>query len=150
MRWLSCAPQAARVALVALLAALLAAGATTPLALADSDELDLEHYDRLPPDAAWRDSIRLNEVPPESDGAGVTVAVLDTGVTRHPDLGSRVSVRVDLSPDRDGYDRYAHGTHMVGLVAGDGSASGGRWAGAAPGASVLPVAPPPVHRTPGW
>ena len=65
--------------------------------------------------------------------------MLDTGVTRHPDLGDRVVARVDMTPEGDGFDRYGHGTHMIGVLAGDGSASGGRWAGAAPGASVLPV-----------
>jgi serine protease AprX len=106
---------------------------------ADDDEPGLEAYDVLPPDRAWRQSVRLHDVPAQLDGSGVTVAVLDTGVTRHRDLGNRVHARADLTPDGDGYDRYGHGTHMSGVVAGDGSSSGGRFAGAAPGASVLPV-----------
>ncbi len=69
----------------------------------------------------------------------MAVAVLDTGVTRHPDLGDRVVARVDLTPDGDGLDRYGHGTHMVGVIAGDGRASEGRWAGVAPDASVVGV-----------
>jgi serine protease AprX len=134
----------ARVALAAALVLILLA-AIGPVGSAsaddddDDDEPDLSVYDLRPPDAAWRGSIRLTEVPVAHDGGGVTVAVLDTGVTRHPDLGSRVLGRVDLMPDGDGYDRYGHGSHMIGVIAGDGAASGGRWAGAAPGASVLPV-----------
>ena len=96
-------------------------------------------YDTLPPDRAWRDSIGLNRIPAQFSGDGVTVAVLDTGVTRSADLGDRVIARVDLSSELDGYDRYGHGTHMNGLVAGDGGASGGRWTGAAPGASIVSV-----------
>jgi serine protease AprX len=111
-----------------------------PLAVADDDDLPAPaEYDPLPPDRSWRDSIRLSDVPAGHDGGGVTVAVLDTGVTHVPDLGARVGARVDLSPEGDGYDRYGHGTHMIGLVAGDGSGSGGVWAGAAPGASVVSV-----------
>jgi serine protease AprX len=96
-------------------------------------------YEHRSPDSAWQESIRLTAVPAAHDGAGVTVAVLDTGVTRHPDLGGRVIARADLTPDGNGFDRYGHGTHMAGVIAGDGSASGGRWSGAAPGASVLSV-----------
>jgi serine protease AprX len=113
-----------------------------PIALAGDDEDEatpVATYDTLPPDRMWRDAIRLDRVPGQFAGDGVTVAVLDTGVTRTGDLGDRVVARVDLSSERDGYDRYGHGTHMSGLVAGDGSASGGRWAGAAPGASIVSV-----------
>src|ERR671914_2718747 len=100
---------------------------------------ELAPYAGAPADTAWREAIRLDGVPAGHDGSGVTVAVLDTGVTPHPDLGDRVAARVDLTPDGDGYDRFGHGTHMIGVIAGDGGASGGKWAGAAPGASVLSV-----------
>jgi serine protease AprX len=129
---------------VLLAAALLLAVAgmlgAAPAAAEDDDEArELSVYAGVPADQAWRESIRLPGVPPEHDGSGVTVAVLDTGITRHPDLGDRVAARVDLTQEGDGYDRYGHGTHMIGVIAGDGGASGGAWAGAAPGASVLPV-----------
>ena len=105
----------------------------------EAGEPDLEEYDAVAPDAAWRAAIRLTDVGENDDGAGVTVAVLDTGVTRHPDLDDRVAARVDLTPDGDGIDRYGHGTHMAGVIAGGGDESEERWTGAAPAASVLGV-----------
>jgi len=59
----------------------------------------------------------------ESAGEGVTVGVVDTGVTEHPDLvidgGSNTVVgedRNDLSDNGDG-----HGTHVAGIVAARGT-----------------------------
>jgi serine protease AprX len=135
---------AVRILLAALVAMLVAAAPAADRAVAQDEDDDpslelLDDYDDLPSNETWHEAIELEDVPPWHDGGGVTVAVLDTGITRHPDLGARVPARVDLTPDGDGYDRYGHGTHVAGLIAGDGAASGGRWAGAAPGASVLPV-----------
>lgn len=96
-------------------------------------------YNRLAPNTAWRQSIRLNQVDGNYDGAGVAVALLDTGVTESDDLGDRLLARVDLTPERDGFDRYGHGTHMSGIIAGTGAASDGQWRGVAPGANVVSV-----------
>lgn len=105
----------------------------------DDDDEGLEAYDGLPPNRVWRQSIGLDDVPADVTGAGVTVAILDTGLTRTPDLGDRVLARVDLTPDGHGYDRYGHGTHMAGVVAGNGGRSGGKWRGVAPGAWIVSV-----------
>jgi serine protease AprX len=60
-------------------------------------------------------------------------------VSQNADLGNRVLVRVDFTPDQDGLDRYGHGTHMAGIIAGDGSMSGGQWSGVAPRANLVSV-----------
>lgn len=70
-------------------------------------------------------------------GDGVTVAVLDTGVSDVADLAGRVThVNVSGGPAGDG---LGHGTFMAGLVAGDGTSSSGTYRGVAPGARILDV-----------
>jgi serine protease AprX len=98
----------------------------------DDDALDndLSAYDARPADPAWRQAVRLGTAGGDA-GAGVRVAVIDTGVARTPVLEANVVARVDLSPDADGQDRYGHGSHMAGLVAGP--------TGAAPRAGVVAV-----------
>ena len=96
-------------------------------------------YNSQDPNTFWRQSIRLNQVDGLYDGTGVTVALLDTGVSQSGDLGNRVLARVDLTPDHDGFDRYGHGTHLSGIIAGTGTASGGQWRGVAPGANLVSV-----------
>ena len=74
------------------------------------------------------------------DGTGVGVAIVDSGVTTwHDDLGSDRVVRfVDfVSFQPDAYDDYGHGTHVAGIIAGNGHDSGGRRRGIAPGATLL-------------
>jgi serine protease AprX len=74
------------------------------------------------------------------DGSGVGVAIVDSGVTAwHDDLGSDRVVHfadfVDFQPVP--YDDYGHGTHVAGIIAGNGYDSGGARRGMAPGASLI-------------
>ncbi len=74
-------------------------------------------------------------------GAGVTVAVIDTGVdAAHEDLGGVVLPGVDyVEPARDGrYDPDGHGTHVAGIIAAQVN-NGRGIVGAAPGVRILPV-----------
>ena len=72
------------------------------------------------------------------DGSGITVALLDTGVDEHADLGN-VERHDVTGTDASGYDAYGHGTFLAGLIAGDGTSSNGKHVGAAPGADLLSV-----------
>jgi serine protease AprX len=96
-------------------------------------------FDALPPEAAWQRAIGLDQVPNKYQGDGVTVASIDTGVTPTPNLGTRLLARVDLTSERDGLDRFGHGTHMAGVIAGDGTTSSGAYEGAAPEAGLVSV-----------
>lgn len=70
-------------------------------------------------------------------GRGIGVAVLDTGIHRHPDFGRRVEGFADfVDGQRILYDDSGHGTHVAGILAGDGRLSGGRYAGIAPEAAL--------------
>ena len=97
-----------------------------------------KRWDGLEPNLAWRKAIRLDEVD-GIDGSGVTVALIDTGVGHVADLGDRVVARVDFTPGGNGDDAYGHGTHLAGVIAGDGSTSLGKWRGVAPGANLVSV-----------
>jgi serine protease AprX len=79
------------------------------------------------------------------DGSGVAVAVIDSGVTDwHDDLtvfqgqGQRVTHFVDfVNGYTQPYDDWGHGTHVAGIVAGNGFDTNGTRNAIAPGASIV-------------
>ncbi|TDB96131.1 peptidase S8 [Micromonospora fluostatini] len=71
-------------------------------------------------------------------GRGVSVAVLDTGVdATHPDLVGRVAESRNFSEVPEPGDTIGHGTHVASTIAGTGAASGGKYRGVAPEATLL-------------
>lgn len=76
-------------------------------------------------------------------GRGVTVAVIDTGIDQHADLttptnrivGWKDFVNDKLTP----YDDNGHGTHVAGIIAGNGAQSGLKYTGVAPEARLVGV-----------
>ncbi len=89
---------------------------------------------------AWHlQAVRAEEAWEVSTGAGVQVAVLDTGVdATHPALRGRVAEGLDaatgepLPADTDQSQGEVHGTHVAALAVGEGT-------GVAPGAVLRPV-----------
>jgi serine protease AprX len=74
------------------------------------------------------------------EGAGVNVAVLDTGIDPLPDFAGRLIPGVDLSGEGNSLeDSYGHGTFVAGLIAGNGASSGGTYMGEAPAAGLVSV-----------
>ena len=75
-------------------------------------------------------------------GRGVTVAVLDSGVAADPDLvqpANRLLASVNFADQRLTSDPGGHGTHVAGIVAGNGGRSGGLYVGVAPEANIVDV-----------
>jgi serine protease AprX len=80
------------------------------------------------------------------DGAGIGVAVIDSGITPwHDDLtqtGIPGSQRIDRFVDfvngqTTPYDDNGHGTHVAGIISGNGYDSGGARSGMAPGSRLV-------------
>ena len=66
-------------------------------------------------------------------GENIGVAVLDTGIFSHVDFGRRIVFFQDYVSGRRGtYDDNGHGTHIAGIIGGDGTASRGKYMGIAP------------------
>lgn len=71
-------------------------------------------------------------------GQGLCIAVLDTGITLHPDFDSRIVGFRDFVHNKEKiYDDGKHGTHVAGIAVGSGKLSSGIYAGMAPKASIL-------------
>jgi subtilisin family serine protease len=71
------------------------------------------------------------------NGAGVGVAIVDSGIAPHSALSGKVVVSVDFTRNGRGLDGFGHGTHVAGIVAGQAVARTTGSAGMAPGAHLI-------------
>ncbi len=89
---------------------------------------------------------RVWNEPPYYQGQGIGVAVVDSGVTNQADFytpmgANRIPAAVAFNDDynRTPFDGYGHGTHVAGIIGGDGELSGGAYIGIAPMVSLINV-----------
>jgi len=115
--------------------------------LAESDAIERISIDRITVGATERTGATIGATQIRQQlgltGAGIGVAVIDSGIAYHDDLADasgpqRVDRFVDFVAGRaTPYDDYGHGTHIAGIIAGNGQDSGGRRTGMAPAARLI-------------
>jgi serine protease AprX len=126
-------------------------------ALADlnaNPDITQVHFDRPVSAFNYRTSVTVGATAVRETlgytGEGIGVAIIDSGVAWHDDLTSggvvapfpygdqRVAAFVDfVGSQTTPYDDNGHGTHVAGIIAGNGLNSAGQKAGIAPGASIV-------------
>ncbi len=130
------------------LVGLLLVGVAATPAHADTIRSQQWHLDAMKADDIWK----------ISTGKGVTIALIDSGVNRIPELEGQVVPGAvfpagDAPGDTDN-DYDGHGTTMAAIIAGTGRHPSGDGAyGLAPGAKILPIRVPNMLEgasTPSW
>lgn len=120
---------------------------TLPAAVDAIVQGDLEPYEWMLP------AVNADQAHSVATGAGVTVAVIDTGVdVTHPDLENQVvpgalikqdpvtdkfSIVAAADVNETAHDWFGHGSHVSGIVAGDDDGNG--ITGIAPDAKIMPI-----------
>src|ERR1041384_2160369 len=89
--------------------------------------------------SALRDTLGLSST--TYTGAGIGIAVIDSGVKSINDFAGRLYF-YDFLNGAPGTlilaaDDYGHGTHVAGLIGGSGASSSGQYKGVAPGATLV-------------
>lgn len=95
-------------------------------------------FQALSQNLGW--GITLSRIPETwkvSRGEGVTVMVVDSGHTVHPDLGDNVVFGANFINDEDKFDYTGHATHVCGTIAAQDNSSG--VVGVAPECKVITV-----------
>ena len=79
---------------------------------------------------------------PGVTGRGVGVAVIDAGIDTSADLEGRMPTQLSFLKKNDTKDKYGHGVHVAGIIAGSGASSAegsgfaAQYKGIAPGATI--------------
>jgi type VII secretion-associated serine protease mycosin len=113
-------------------ALVLAAAVVIPMSPAMADSIRNQQW--------FLKSLNVGQAQAISRGAGITVALVDTGVYPHQDFKGNLLAGYNLVTSKpDGRtDTDGHGTNMAGLIAGKGRGNSGVL-GIAPSAKILPI-----------
>ena len=83
---------------------------------------------------------------PKRQGTGIGVAVVDAGINWQSDLYTKsgknrvvANVRFNTDYNQTTFDNFGHGSHIAGIVGGNGSASSGKYIGVAPMSDIINV-----------
>ena len=101
------------------------------------DNFKIEYEGNALPNSTYLDTLNVRPVWDMGyTGAGIGVAVIDSGISQDRDFTS--IQKLSFSPTSNTVnDVYGHGTHVAGIIAGNGTDSGGKYKGVAP--EVNPV-----------
>ncbi len=98
-----------------------------------------DYPDLVGADVVWEEGVT---------GEGVTVAVVDTGLSNHPGLLNKVNgVKLNriagwvdfVDGSQSPRDPHGHGTHIAGIIANAQEGADGEWNGVAPGVRLVGV-----------
>ena len=105
--------------------------AEDPNSAGSPHQLDNDYIRAINADDLWAEGYQ---------GSTVTVAVVDSGISRHYDIRYRIvtSAKFVDSSDTTG-DSFGHGTHVAGIIGGNGTNSYGKYVGVAPQINFINV-----------
>jgi serine protease AprX len=103
---------------------------STLLGLGDNNEADPSNY--------YLSTLGIASLRQQGlNGQGVGIAIIDSGVARDNDFTNLVVTRGFNLNSLTPTDLYGHGTHIAGIVTGNGNDSNGKYKGIAPGATLI-------------
>ena len=112
------------------------------------NDIQIEYNDGTAPNNTYLDTLNVKPVWDMGfKGEGITVAVVDSGITNDQDFStdpslstssSRLIAQSNFNNDSSFLgDAYGHGTHVAGVIGGNGFMSNGVYQGIAPGVNLI-------------
>ncbi|XVU24776.1 S8 family serine peptidase [Actinoplanes sp. CA-054009] len=92
-------------------------------------------------DQWYLQSLSVSQAQKLSNGAGITVAVIDSGSYPHPDIRRNILAGINFTaePGDGRIDQIGHGTNMASIIAAHGKNGSDGVLGIAPSSKILPI-----------